>query len=427
MASAELKISVQNRGCPMEHKYRSENPEKPCLVLFSGGVETQEFFAYELAKAWDKMGYTIYFYNLLREEESYRGLEHFVKDVKTAKGTVVMFSFNFNGLAGERYLYREDGSIFWDEEDILCINMVLDHPFYYHRYLAKLPKRYRQISIDRNHERYMRRFFRNMGNGGFIPLAGTHLETGESMIPLAKRPMQVVMTGNYTRPETFEKYIAHLDKEYIDFYHEILAEQLEHPEKTLEEVAEPMLRKALEDEGEISDDDLKSCYANMIFIDLWSRFEFRGRAVAAIADAGVKIHTFGEGWDVLPCVHPENIICHGGCSSQQCLDAIAQSKISLNVMPWFKDGAHDRIFNTMLNGAVSVSDDSLYLREILRDGTDIVFYPLKNMDLLADTVRQLLDDEERMETVAGAGYETAVNAHTWACRAKDIERLFYGA
>ena len=61
----------------------SGNADKPCLVLFSGGVETQEFFALELAKAWDEMGYTIFFYNLMREEESYNGLEHFVQDMQT--------------------------------------------------------------------------------------------------------------------------------------------------------------------------------------------------------------------------------------------------------------------------------------------------------------------------------------------------------
>lgn len=404
----------------------SGNADKPCLVLFSGGVETQEFFALELAKAWDEMGYTIFFYNLMREEESYNGLEHFVQDMQAENRRIVMFSFNFNGLAGEKYLYRDDGSIFWEEKDILCINMVLDHPFYYHRYIANLPAKYIQISIDKNHERYMQRFFPDIALGGFVPLAGTHLETGEEMIPLARRPMDIIMTGNYTKPQSFDKYIAHLDREYIDFYHSILDTQLANPCSTLEEIAEPMLREALTEDGELSDDDIKSCYANMIFIDLWTRFEFRGRAVAAIADAGVRIHTFGEGWDELSCCRPENIICHGGCSSQQCLEAIAQSKLSLNVMPWFKDGAHDRVFNTMLNGAVCVSDDSKYLREILTDGSDAAFYSLENMDGLACTIRRLLSDEDEMNIISKNGFETASSCHTWAHRAKSIEKLFYG-
>lgn len=400
--------------------------DKPCLVLFQGGVETQEFFALELARTWDEMGYTIFFYNLMHEEESYGALKNFTEDMRAAGRRIIMFSFNFNGLAGERFLYGEDGSIFWEENDILCINMVLDHPFYYHKYIKNLPKRYIQLSIDRNHERYMERFFPDIALGGFVPLAGTHLETGEDMIPLADRPMDIIMTGNYTQPQSFDKYIAHLDREYIEFYHSILDEQLANPSQTLEEIAEPMLREALSDEGELSDDDIKSCYANMIFIDLWTRFEYRGRAVAAIADAGVKIHMFGEGWDALDCIHPENIIYHGGCSSLACLEAIAQSKLSLNVMPWFKDGAHDRIFNTMLNGAVSVSDDSLYLREIFTDDKDILFYPLDDMEELSEKVRSLLSDGERMETIAREGFKAAASEHTWAHRARLIEKLFYG-
>lgn len=401
-----------------------EHMDKTCLVLFQGGVETQEFFALELAKAWDEMGYAIFFYNLMHEEESFIGLENFVEDMQAAGRKIIMFSFNFNGLAGEKYLYRDDGSIFWEEKDILCINMVLDHPFYYHKYIAHLPKKYMQISIDRNHERYMQRFFPDIALFGFLPLAGTHLETGEEMIPLADRPMDIIMTGNYTVPQSFDRYIAHFDKEYIEFYHSILDKQLANPQCTLEEIAEPMLREALAEEGWLSDDDIKSCYANMIFIDLWARFEYRGRAAAAIADSGIRIHTFGEGWDEVPCAHPENIIQHGGCSSLKCLEAIAQSKLSLNVMPWFKDGAHDRIFNTMLNGAVSISDDSRYLREVLTDEKDIVFYSLCGMEELCQKVHSLLNDKEKMQNIAEEGFKTAVSNHTWAHRAKVIAKLF---
>lgn len=72
------------------------------------------------------------------------------------------------------------------------------------------------------------------------------LETGEELIPWEERPMDIVMTGNYTRPETFDRYIAHLDREYRDFYHEILDVQLANPDKTLEQIAEPMLVRELD-------------------------------------------------------------------------------------------------------------------------------------------------------------------------------------
>ena len=399
-----------------------------CLVMFCGGVETQEFFSYELAKEFDRLGYRIFFYNLMSDELSFRQLKAFVEDARRTGSSIYMLSFNFNGLAGERFLYADDGSVFWDTQDIPCMNIVLDHPFYYHKYIAKLPVRYRQVSIDKNHEAYMKRFFPEIKLAGFLPLAGTMLETGEDLIPWEERPMDIVMTGNYTRPETFDRYIAHLDREYRDFYHEILDVQLANPDKTLEQIAEPMLVRELDgqgsDNGKLSDDDIKSCYANMIFIDLWARFHYRGMAVAELADAGFRVDVFGAGWEALECRCKDNIICHGPGDSKKCLEALAQARVGLNVMPWFKDGAHDRIFNTMLNGAAVLTDVSRYLNQILTDGKDAVFYSLKGRDGrmsgLVEGAHRLLNSQYGSK-VAHAGMELALSGHTWAHRARTLD------
>ena len=90
----------------------------------------------------------------------------------------------------------------------------------------------------------------------------------------------------------------------------------------------------------------------MMYADLAVRFHYRELAIRALADSGLKIHTYGEGYNYIECNYHENIIEHGGVDSKVCLDMISQAKISLNVMPWFKKGAHDRVFNTMLNGVL---------------------------------------------------------------------------
>jgi len=386
------------------------------LILFKGGVETQEYFSLELAKTFIKIGYDIFFYNLLYDECSYIELNEFCKI-----GTIAMFTFNFNGIAGEKYLYRQDNSNFWDEHNIPCYNMVVDHPFYYHQYIEKTPKLYYQISIDRFHEAYMKRYFPTIGLGGFLPLGGTHLETGEALIPMKERPMDIVFTGNYTRPDTFEKFIAHLDQEYIDFYHSIREELIANPSLRLEDLAEYRLKEEL---GQmISDTQLKSCYKNMIFIDLSVRFHFRALAVKELVDNGFQVNVFGAGWDALDCNHPENIINSGGVNSRKCLEVINQSKISLNVMPWFKDGAHDRIFNSMLNGAVSLSDDSLYLREQFCDGKDMKFFDLAHIDKIPELTEEILKNEGWMAYMANNGRIKAQNSHSWECRANTIDEM----
>lgn len=385
------------------------------MIMFKGGVETQEFFSFELAKTFEKLGYELFFYDLLDLENSYLMMKEFCE-----VGRTVMFTFNFNGIAGEEFLYREDGTNFWNEYSIPCFNMVVDHPFYYHQFIEIVPEQYYQISIDKFHEAYMKRYFPTVGSGGFIPLGGTRLETGEPLIPIMERPMDIVFTGNYTRPETFDKFIAHLDKEYIDFYHSILDELIAFPHLRLEDLAERRLKAEI---GQMSDADLKSCYKNMIFIDLSARFHYRARAVQELVDNGFIVNVFGAGWDALECKHPENITNWGGVNSLKCLEVINQAKVSLNVMPWFKDGAHDRVFNSMLNGAVSFSDDSFYLRENFSDNRDLRFYNLSEMGQISHIAGEIFEKPDLMAEIANNGRIKAEKNHTWECRAKEIDAL----
>ena len=88
-------------------------------------------------------------------------------------------------------------------------------------------------------------------------------------------------------------------------------------------------------------------------------------------------------------------------------------------MPWFKQGAHDRIFNTMLNGGVCVTDSSEYLDEVLTE-EDVSFFSLKELDKLPEIVKALLADPEKMQAIADHGYATALKYHSWAKRAETL-------
>ena len=68
-------------------------------------------------------------------------------------------------------------------------------------------------------------------------------------------------------------------------------------------------------------------------------------------------------------------------------------------MPWFKDGAHDRVFNSILNGTVSVTDTSKYLCGELKEGQGVGYYDLAHMGKLPELVRDLLADARREEIV----------------------------
>lgn len=378
------------------------------LILFTGGIETQEYFSLQLARAFEKMNHDIFLYRLNDGELDFPALTRFIEEKNTA-----MITFNFHGLNPEEPFYR-DGMFLWEVFDIPCYNIVLDHPFYYHKFLELVPPDYLHISIDRGHENYMRRYFPQIKLGPFLPLAGTELLNQ----PMKERSTDLVFTGNYTPPAQFDKHITRINDEYTTFYHGIIDDLIANPWQGMDEVFEKHLRREM---GALGDEDLKSCMENMIFIDLYVRFYFRGLAVRILAEHGYPVRLYGGGWNLLKCKCPGNIILGGTANSLECLEAISDSRISLNVMPWFKDGGHDRIFNSMLNGAVCLSDDSLWLRENLLDGREIVYYSLNGIEQLPSFVEGLLSDPARLRTIAECGYEKARALHTWECRARALE------
>lgn len=383
------------------------------IVLFTGGIETQEYFSKRIGEFFQKQGYEVFFFDLLREKESFISLVWFCE-----KGNTVLITFNFQGIAGEKCFQTENKGNFWDERDVFCINLVVDHPFYYHDYLLKIPRRYHQISIDRFHKKYLERFYPNVKNSSFLALGGTELKIRKDIFA-DDRVNEIIFTGNYTPPHTFDKYFTCNGEEYGKFYQGMTEDLIAHPEKTMEEVMEAHI---CEEMGRLDDTILRVCMKNMIFIDLYVRFYFRGEVIKALADSGLQVHTFGKGWDLLKCEHPENLLMAGNVDSFTCLKEIGRAQVSINVMPWFKDGAHDRIFNSMLNGALCLSDDSIYLREEMKED-EMAFYSLKEIKRVPELVREYLTDVQKRRKIAEKGYEKAKREHSWECRAGEILRI----
>lgn len=404
------------------------------VIMFKGGVETQEFFSMEMAHTFEARGYNVYWINLVTSEQDALLLQFFLEQHKCDE--IIIFAFNFNGISGESGLYGDNwksGNV-WDEYGLPVYNMVVDHPLYYHANIAVVPERYVQLSIDRNHIKYMKRFFPYINASSayagidderyFLPLGGTGINLHRELIadkeymPMRERPINVIFTGNYTPPRKFERYLRNMDAESRQFFHELVDENINEPDELTEVLLE---RKLLRENVEFDSESFKAVCPNLMYVDLSVRFHYRAKVITALADNGIKVDTYGAGWNLADCTHPENIISHGNVNSRDCLDMISQSKISVNVMPWFKNGAHDRIFNSMLNGAAVVSDMSIYLSECFNDSSMLKYAlcDLKTREgasCFAESVKQLLNNTERLENMVSCSYEICRKEHTWESR-----------
>lgn len=384
----------------------------PRLILFRGGVETLTFFSEQIAEYFVEQGWQVFWYDLHNEQKCAKRLRRFVKT-----GNTYMLTFNFLGLSGEEGVYDEWQGYIWEQYQMPCFNIVVDHPLYYTERYEQLPSRYYQISIDLEHENYIQEYYPEIASLGFLPLAGTgRLDSLEGTVEewLRNRPAEVLFVGNYNNPAEYEPYITRINAEYTAFYRGIISELLHHPERTLTEVAK---RHCIREMGMLSRKEWRICFQHLNFVDLYLRFYERQQVLKQLVESGVTVHVYGHGYEDFQVSRPECLICHGPVDSLECLKQMQKSRISLNVMPWFRDGAHDRIFNAMANGSVSLSDESRYLTRQLKDGEDILFYDLLQLEDMTNRVKDLLKNPEVLYRISQQAYHKAREYHLWKHRA----------
>ena len=77
----------------------------------------------------------------------------------------------------------------------------------------------------------------------------------------------------------------------------------------------------------------------------------------------------------------------------------------------------------MLNGALCLTDSSVYLDEILQDNVNCKIYSVANTEELPDMVGALLSNPVHLQEIIDNGYEMAKAAHTWEHRAVVLHDL----
>ena len=395
------------------------------IIFIKNAVETLGYFSEQIALELERNGYETCFIDYERMYESMDEMLHFLEREETA-----LVTFNFIGLRGESVFQTESGRSIWQEENLPILNILVDHPLYYHSCLKEAGERMRVFCVDREHVGYVRRFYPGV-KVEFLPLAGnelfvsqkdgehgihrTHCEDVPEPVLYGQRTFDLVFAANYVSMEMLEEKVKALDDDYRIFYRRITEDLIADPAQSVDAVMERHIRNEL---GAVPEEQLCAAMSGMIWIDLFIRSYFREKVVQTLADAGIIVRVFGADWEKIHCKKPQNVRTSGGkVNSAACVQAMRDARIALNVMPWFKDGAHDRVFTAMLQGTAALTDDSRYLREECRDGENICFYSLRALEQLPDRVVSLLEDPVRMAELAERGYRMAEKRHRWKKRA----------
>ena len=187
-----------------------------------------------------------------------------------------------------------------------------------------------------------------------------------------------------------------------------------HPSLTFEAVLENCF---LERDCHLSDKQLKSVIQDKCFLDRNTCALFRAEILRTLVKAGITFTVYGDHFENTDLCDYPNFIYRGQCSTEEGIRLMEDSKIVLNQLAWFKDGSSERIYEAMLQGAVPLTDDSIYLRENCTDSADIRFYSLSHLDQLPDIVSSILANPDAAEILRRNAYTKARMQHTWKERA----------
>lgn len=166
------------------------------------------------------------------------------------------------------------------------------------------------------------------------------------------------------------------------------------------------------------------------YVDKYSRGLDRVQLIRSIKEA--PVHIFGElfeddpsatkGWkDLLKDC--DNVTFHDPVNYNESLEVLRKSKICLNSSPFFKGGAHERIFSGLASGALVITNENVYMRDAFEEGKEIVFYRPKEWDEVNKKIHHYLQNESERKKIVDAGREKVRSEHTWDERAKLLKQV----
>ncbi len=243
----------------------------------------------------------------------------------------------------------------------------------------------------------------------------------------AERPYEVVFLGSCFDYESIREYwqntLSPKQCEILDHASDLVLSD----NRTSLQAA---LVKAWNEANLLADDTVDFAML-FYFLDLYTRGKDRVDLIRSIKDA--KVHIFGRlqdsneietlGWEHY-LGKQKNVVIHEPVRFDESLEILKKSKICLNSNPFFKNGSHERIFNSLACGALPITMDNLFVRSQFKEGQDMYFYLNSNLDQVNDQVNEILANESKRHAMVASGRAKVMKNHTWDKRVDELRQNF---
>lgn len=142
-----------------------------------------------------------------------------------------------------------------------------------------------------------------------------------------------------------------------------------------------------------------------------------------LAKEDVPIDIYGVGWEEWSAKY-KNIKYYEVGTVENTLDILTKTRLCLNINNSFVAGGHERVFNSMINGAPVITDKSLFYNNEFEECKDILTYSWGSLGELSQKVHKYLDDAEALWNISKNARRKAKEKYTWENKAKQIIELY---
>jgi len=286
---------------------------------------------------------------------------------------------------------------------------LVDHPLY-HMDRLKLPTTQATIAcVDQDHVHFVDQT-EAAGSPLFLPHGGeVSREKGDE-----DRPIDLLFTGTGVDPETVKARWTDVDELTLSFVNEAIEAALGSNPIAVHDLLESLIVAKQLSIG--FDHQL----VLMREIETYLRAHQRLEILKELDQSNRPVDIFGDGWKFAEF---QNHRVHPAVNYQQNLRLMASSKIVINASLMFPSGAHERVFSSMANGAVCLTNHTPYLEENFQANESILFYNWLDRSQISETITALLCEPIKLKSIAENGRDGTLKNHLWTQRARVIHEV----
>lgn len=327
--------------------------------------------------------------------------------------------FSFQALLFDLYL-SDNKTLLLNAINTPVFGHIVDHPVYHHSRIAQpLGDKIYLGSIDKSHVEYVEKYYPHIKHAVFLPHAGF---LAHNIIPYENRTVDLYFPSSYTNPSATINKIKDMPDIYQTMSMLLIKNMLKDPFLTLQNALATYLNEV---NFTYLIDEFTELMDIFSIVDGYIRAYTRDKCIRCLLENNISVTVSGNGWDNFESDFQHNLIIMGsnGIDFLNVLEIIANSKMVLNDIATYQTGLHERIFTSMLCGAICLTNDFPIIHDEFTDRENILLFSHNQLQRFADKINTILASPDLAIQIAYKGNLIASQYHTWSNNADEILRI----